>query len=58
MVPNPRLDGIAHDLMHGTAGGFLKSFAETWLRADPGNRALLRPVFDKLVEKYRLGGSS
>jgi len=35
-------------------GDFLRSFAEAFMRADPGNFELLRPVAAKLIEKYDL----
>lgn len=58
MVRNPQLDSVAHNILDDSRGSFLTSFAYTWLRADPSNRAILKPAFEKLIEKYDLRGSS
>ena len=38
----------------GQHGGFLRSFAEAVIRADPPNFAMLRPAMKALIEKYSL----
>lgn len=41
-------------LGRGTHGGFLRNFAEAWIRADDLNREILRLAALELVAKYRL----
>lgn len=42
------------NLGRGTHGGFLRAFAESFMRADDLNRAIIRDSAMLLVAKYRL----
>ena len=52
------LDKIAFDVYHGDHNHFnhfLRTFAGAWLQADQLNKAILRPVWDVFIGKYKLG---
>lgn len=48
------LNRIATNVVHSNHGSFLKALADTWLRSDVENRAILRPAWTKIVKKYNL----
>lgn len=48
------LDIIAVEVYHSQHGSFLKSFADAWCRADPGNKRILRAAWQTLITKYKL----
>jgi len=40
--------------MHSNHGGFLKTFAEAYLRADMENKEILKEAWERLIVKYEL----
>lgn len=48
------LDEIALGVFHGQRGHFVKKYCDAWLAADVWNKRLMRPVFERLIEKYGL----
>lgn len=55
-ISGERLLEIFTDIAAGERnhGDFLKSFAEAYVRADPGNLVILMPTAFQLVRKYQL----
>lgn len=49
------LDAVAHSVYYGARGSFLTAFASAWMKADVYNKAILKPAWEKLIEKYNLG---
>ena len=43
---------IDDEYLYGEHGHFLKVLMEAWKRADLGNRELLAPVMEKIIQKY------
>jgi len=43
---------IDDEYFYGQHGDFVKVLMEAWKRADEGNRELLKPVMEKIIEKY------
>ena len=48
------LDDIAMHIVESEHGIFLRKFADTWLKADPDNRALMKDAWIILIIKYGL----
>lgn len=48
------LDAIARLVTDAHRGEFLKHFSRAWLTADAENKAILWPVWERLIEKYNL----
>ena len=48
------LDAVALQILHSRYGNFLKAFADTWLKADPYNKGILKTAWLTLIEKYDL----
>lgn len=47
------LDRIVTDeLNYGEHGGYIQALFGAWIKADPGNRELLRQVIERTIEKY------
>jgi len=49
------LDEIAEAELDRSKGDFLRHFLLAWLYADGENKKLLKPAFNQLIRKYRLG---
>jgi len=47
-------DDIARFVLSSEHGGFLKAFADAWLRADPDNKRLLQKAWANIIVKYDL----
>jgi len=45
---------IAVEVANSNHGDFIKHVANAWINADPGNKALLEPVWRILINKYGL----
>ena len=51
-----RLDEIAFFVSYRRYGDFLKAVALAWRMADPWNKRILRPAWERLVKKYDIDG--
>ena len=51
---NDVLRGIALRVYHGDHGGFMRTFADSYLLADSENEKILRPAWMQLIDKYLL----
>jgi len=45
---------IAVEVTNSNHGDFLKHVAHAWVKADPGNKIILRTAWRKLINKYEL----
>lgn len=49
-----RMNEIAVNVYNSKRGSFLKAMADTWLRADPFNKRILRQAWQAFIVKYSL----